>query len=107
MAPAAISPLPTAPHDLKGPISWDLFPDGLKTTGQHPPLYDQLVPFEKFPKEITGPTVWKAEEYREHPEKWTHVFTEAQIEELSKASDAFIASKTPLTGISKVGTIHI
>lgn len=104
MAPAATSSLPTAPHDLGGPISWDLFPDGLKTTGQHPPLYDHIIPFDKFPKQIDGPTVWKAEDYRENPEKWTHVFTQDQIDELSTASDAFLASKTPLTGISKVRT---
>ncbi|KAJ5264139.1 hypothetical protein N7505_008060 [Penicillium chrysogenum] len=101
MAPAATSSIPTAPHDLAGPISRDIFPDGLKTTGQHPPLYDHIIPFEKFLKQITGPTVWKAEEYRENPEKWTHVFTQDQIDELSSASDAFLASKTPLTGISK------
>ncbi|KAJ5478497.1 hypothetical protein N7530_004006 [Penicillium desertorum] len=101
MAPAATSSLPTPPHDLTGPISREIFPDGLKTTGQHPPLYDHIIPFEKFPKQITGPTVWKAEEYRENPEKWTHVFTQDQIDELSSASDAFLASKTPLTGISK------
>ena len=35
----------------------DIFPDGLKTTGQHPPLYDELHPYEKFPKEITGRTL--------------------------------------------------
>ncbi|CAG8876774.1 unnamed protein product [Penicillium nalgiovense] len=101
MAPAATSSLPTAPHDLTGHISQDIFPDGLKTTGQHPPLYDHIIPFERFPKHITGPTVWKAEDYRENPEKWTHVFTQDQIDELSSASDAFLASKTPLTGISK------
>lgn len=104
MAPAATSSLPTAPHDLGEPISWDLFPDGLKTTGQHPPLYDHIIPFDKFPNQIDGQTVWKAEDYRENPEKWTHVFTQDQIDELSTASDAFLASKTPLTGISKVRT---
>jgi hypothetical protein len=107
MAPAATSSIPTAPHDLAGPISRDIFPDGLKTTGQHPPLYDHIIPFEKFPKQITGPTVWKAEEYRENPEKWTHVFTQDQIDELSSASDAFLSSKTPLTGISKVRTMQV
>lgn len=102
MAPAATATLPTAPHNLTGPVSRDIFPDGLKTTGQHPPLWDHIQPFEKFPKEITGPTVWKAEEYHDNPEKWTHTFTQDQIDELSTAADAFLASKTPLTGISKV-----
>lgn len=101
MAPGLTESLPTPPHQL-GPIDRNIFPDGLKTTGQHPPLYDQLQPFEKFPKEISGPTVWKAEEYRDNPEKWTHRFTDEEIEELSTAADNFIASKTPLTGISKV-----
>ncbi|KAJ5545278.1 Taurine catabolism dioxygenase TauD/TfdA [Penicillium sp. DV-2018c] len=100
MAPAAVASLPTAPHNL-GPISRDLFPDGLKTTGQHEPLWEHILPFDKFPKQITGPTVWKAEEYRDHPEKWTHSFTEEQIAELSDAADKFLASGTPLTGIEK------
>ncbi|OQD68607.1 hypothetical protein PENDEC_c033G01789 [Penicillium decumbens] len=99
MAPALTDSLPTAPHQLSAPV--DIFPDGLKTTGQHPPLYDHIRPFDKFPRQITGPTVWKAEDYRENPEKWTHTFTPEQVEELSTAADAFLASKTPLTGISK------
>ncbi|GAQ07041.1 hypothetical protein ALT_4362 [Aspergillus lentulus] len=78
-----------------------LFPDGLKTTGQHPPLYDHLQPFEHFPKEITGPTVWTAAEYRDHPEKWTHRFTASELDELSRTADEFIRNKIPLTGISK------
>ncbi|KAF7175406.1 hypothetical protein CNMCM7691_007997 [Aspergillus felis] len=78
-----------------------LFPDGLKTTGQHPPLYEHLHPFERFPKEITGPTVWTAAEYRDHPEKWTHRFTPEELEELSRTADEFIRNKIPLTGISK------
>ncbi|KAJ5880395.1 uncharacterized protein N7473_011448 [Penicillium subrubescens] len=101
MAPALTDALPTAPHNLASTAPRDIFPDGLKTTGQHPPLYDHIVPFDRFPREITGPTVWKAEDYRENPEKWTHRFTEEQVEELSIAADAFLASKTPLTGISK------
>ncbi|KKA21199.1 Uncharacterized protein T310_4777 [Rasamsonia emersonii CBS 393.64] len=101
MAPGVVDTLPTPPHQLKGTVDLNLFPDGLKTTGQHPPIYEELKPFEAFPKEITGPTVWTAEEYREHPEKWTHRFTEEELEELSTTADKFIASGTPLTGISK------
>ncbi|OJI98638.1 hypothetical protein ASPVEDRAFT_80276 [Aspergillus versicolor CBS 583.65] len=83
------------------PLSLDAFPDGLKTTGQHPPLYDALRPFDKFPKSISGPTLWKAEDYKDAPEKWTHRFSAEEIAELSATSDAFLAAKTPLTGISK------
>lgn len=106
---AAVSTLPTAPHQLgtqahvQPPIDLKLFPDGLKTTGQHEPLPDLIQPFEKFPTEITGPTVWKAEEYKDRPEKWTHRFTAAEVEELSTTADRFIAAGIPLTGITKVG----
>ncbi|GIJ99051.1 hypothetical protein Aspvir_001175 [Aspergillus viridinutans] len=85
--------------ELAPPAS--LFPDGLKTTGQHPPLYEHLQPFERFPKEITGPTVWTAAEYRDHPEKWTHRFTPEELDELSGTADEFIRNKIPLTGISQ------
>lgn len=84
------------------PLSLDAFPDGLKTTGQHPPLYDALRPFDKFPKSISGPTLWKPEDYKDAPEKWTHRFSAEEIAELSATADAFLAATTPLTGISKV-----
>jgi len=102
MAPALTEPARSAPHQLCGPPSKAVFPDGLKTSGQHPPLYDQLHPYSDFPKEITGPTVWKAEDYSSNPERWTHPFTEEEIVEMSEAADQFMASDTPLTGISKV-----
>ncbi|KAJ9212833.1 hypothetical protein DTO166G4_5645 [Paecilomyces variotii] len=101
MAPGLTDTLPTPEHQLYSHAPRDIFPDGLKTTGQHAPLYDHIQPFEKFPKEITGPTVWQAEDYKNNPEKWTHRFSEEEIEELSTAADNFLASKTPLTGISK------
>lgn len=102
MAPGLTDTVPTAPHQLNASVPLDAFPDGLKTTGQHAPLYDHLRTFEQFPKEVSGPTVWKAEDFREHPEKWTHVFSPEEIEVLSTASDNFLANKIPLTGISKV-----
>lgn len=101
-----------APHELQSSLNQPspspkidlaLFPDGLKTTGQHPPLAEELHPFEDFPSEITGRTVWKAEDYKDHPKKWVHRFTAAEIEELSSTADQFIAAGTPLTGISQVG----
>ncbi|KAJ5634291.1 hypothetical protein N7528_002133 [Penicillium herquei] len=77
------------------------FPDGLKTSGQHPPVYSQVRPYADFPKHIEGPTVWKAGDYSQNPEKWTHQFTEEEIKEIGDASDKFIQDKTPLEGISK------
>ena len=75
---------------------------GIKTSGQHPPLYDQLKPYSDFPKEITGPTVWKSEDYASDPDRWTHVFTKDEIAEMSDAADNFHAGNVPLTHISKV-----
>ena len=60
--------------------SSDVFPDGIKTSGQTPPNYDQLKPYDAFPKEITGKTVWHAEEFKNNPEKWTHRFTEEEVQ---------------------------
>ncbi|KAK4236174.1 hypothetical protein C8A03DRAFT_45787 [Achaetomium macrosporum] len=78
-----------------------IFPDGIRTSGQHPPLYHLLKPYSSFPKEITGPTVWQASDFTTHPERWIHRFTPLEVSELSAAADAFIASGTPLTGISQ------
>lgn len=78
-----------------------IFPDGIRTSGQHPPLYDALKPYSEFPKEITGRTLWKRDDYVHNPERWTHPFTDDEVQELSEAADQFIASGTPLTGISK------
>lgn len=78
-----------------------IFPNGIKTSGQHPPLYDQLKPYSSFPKEITGPTVWKAEDYINNPERWTHPFSEDEIAEISRTADKFLADAMPLTSISK------
>jgi hypothetical protein len=90
---------PTAPKSL--------FPDGLKTSGQHNPTYDLLTPPSLFPKEISGPTVWKAEDYRDHPERWTHVFSASEVEELGRAADDFIESGRPLTGMAKVRGLEL
>lgn len=101
MAPAVTESLPTAPHLLSKPVSKSIFHDGIKTSGQHPPLYDQLRPFSEFPREIYGPTVWDANDYKNNPERWTHPFSEEEIVEMSKAADDFLAAGTPLTGITK------
>jgi hypothetical protein len=82
--------------------SSDVFPDGIKTSGQTHPNLDQIKPYSTFPKEITGKTVWKGEEFKDNPEKWTHRFTAEEVQELSDTADAFIQSSTPLTGITRV-----
>ncbi|KAG0650771.1 Taurine hydroxylase SAT17 [Hyphodiscus hymeniophilus] len=109
MAPSILDNLPTAPHLLSKnhkSIDTKTFPDGIKTSGQHPPQPEYLRPYSDFPKEITGETVWKAEDYTNNPERWVHVFSEEEIAELSAVSDKFLANKTPLTGISK-GNFHL
>ncbi|KAL3490414.1 hypothetical protein BJX62DRAFT_141311 [Aspergillus germanicus] len=79
----------------------DLFPDGLITSGQHPPNYNLVRPYEDFPEEITGPTVWHAADYVDNEDSWTHSFTDEQVAEIGVTSDAFIESGMPLTGITK------
>jgi len=103
MAPALTSaPTPLPPTTSSPSIaSKSVFPDGIKTSGQHPPLYDLLQPYSAFPKHITSPTVWNATDYAHNPERWTHPFSASEIAEISAAADAFLASGTPLTGISQ------
>ncbi len=92
---------PSAPAKRNDDAPRAIFPDGIRTSGQHPPLYDVLQPYSAFPKQITGPTVWQRSDFEGHPERWVHPFTPSEISELSTAADAFIAAGTPLTGISK------
>ena len=107
MAPALATTTSTPPHELathltENPIvPRNIFPDGIRTSGQHEPLYELLHPYSHFPKLITGPTVWSKANYLDHSERWTHYFSEAEIQEISDAADQFVASKTPLTGITK------
>ena len=106
MAPGLVETTPTPPHELQTPVTKNsLFPDGLRTSGQHNPVYSRLRSFEDFPKEISGPTVWKMEDFCDNPERWTHPFSQEEIAELGTAADKFIAAGTPLTGISKVRTM--
>jgi hypothetical protein len=108
MAPGALIDEPQAalPQVKNADAPRSIFPDGIRTSGQHPPLYEKLRPYADFPKEISGPTLWKAEDYANSPEKWTHAFTDEEVQELSDTADQFIASGIPLTGISKVCVNH-
>ena len=105
MAPGLLvdEPQQQLPHPSKSnnDAPRHIFPDGIRTSGQHPPLYDVLKPYSAFPKEITGPTVWQRSEFESRPDRWVHPFTPEEIAELSATADAFIASSTPLEGISR------
>ena len=100
MAPGLVEA--TGLQTLPSPVELSVFPDGLKTSGQHSPIYSLVRPYADFPKTHTGPTVWKAEDYQEHPELWTHPFTAEEVAEISDAADQFTQTGTPLTGISMV-----
>ncbi|KAI0474887.1 Clavaminate synthase-like protein [Xylariaceae sp. FL0804] len=104
MAPGLVDP-PAVSADSPAPstttVNKAVFPDGYKTAGQHPPVPSRIQPYENFPKEITGPTVWNSADFKDKPETWTHAFTEEEVAEISEASDKFIEAKIPLTGITK------
>ncbi|KAA8912336.1 taurine catabolism dioxygenase TauD, TfdA family protein [Sphaerosporella brunnea] len=71
------------------------------TSGQHSPLFSQLLPWTQFPAEITGRTVWERRDYVEHPEKWVHVWTPEQVAEIEAATEAYVASGRPLVEITR------
>lgn len=85
-----------------GSVNKNLFPDGYKTSGQQEPVYSCIQPYERFPNEIMGQTVWKPQDYKNNPEKWTYSFTDEDVAEISAAADKFMAAGLPLTGITKV-----
>ena len=115
MAPSVLPVTETSAHDpvkpaevapTDPPADKRYFPDGLKTSGQHPALEDAIFSYEDFPKQISGPTVWTKSDYQNHPDRWTHPFTQEEISELSEASDQFIESGAPLTGLTRVSSSH-
>lgn len=102
MAPGLTATFPNHTPIIEKQVPRSIFPDGIKTSGQHPPIYHQLSPYQDFPHEITGPTVWDAADYKKTPERWTHSFTDDELAEMSEAADKFRDAGIPLTGISKV-----
>lgn len=102
MAPGLTAALPNQSPTVEKQLPLSIFPDGIKTSGQHPPLYHKLKPYHDFPHEITGPTVWDADDYKNNPERWTHYFTNDEVAEMSEAADNFRNAGIPLTGITKV-----
>lgn len=101
MAPALTEQPAEVPFFSYDKPSKAVFPDGIKTSGQTAPIYEQIKGYSEFPKEIGGPTVWKSEDYQNNPERWVHRFNEDEVRELSMAADDFLASGTPMTGIAK------
>lgn len=102
MAPGLTATFPHHTPTLEKQVPRSIFPDGIKTSGQHPPLYHQLSPYQDFPHKITGATVWDADDYKNYPERWTHWWTDEEVAEMSEAADTFKNAGIPLTGISKV-----
>lgn len=105
MAPGLTSVETVTPiniHKIEPQAPQAISTHGSKTSGQHPPNYDELRPYEDFPEAIEGPTLWKAEDHRDNPERWVHRFSQEEIEEMSTAADNFKAAGTPLTEISRV-----
>lgn len=102
MAPGVLTD--TATDVLQNPskhsLSADSFPSGFKTSGQHPPLYDQLAPYSAFPKHISGPTAWHPSTYQSNPDSWIHPLTPTEISDLSKSADDFLSSGHSLTAIT-------
>lgn len=74
----------------------------IQTCGQFDPIYEKLSAYESYPTEITGRSLWKAEDFRQNPEKWTYWWTPAQLSALSNTADEFLAEKRSLTTITKV-----
>lgn len=97
----AILPLSTT---ALGPLKADpaIFPDGLKTSGQHSPIASLIRPYFEYPKKIEGKTVWDKSDFEGREDKWQRSFTAEEIEEIGKAADGYIASGRPLTGIRQV-----
>ncbi|KAJ9094484.1 hypothetical protein QFC21_006023 [Naganishia friedmannii] len=65
------------------------------TSGQQEPLPELLQPYEKFPTKISGPTVWRAEDFRSRPDLWQRQWTPELIQQLEEAFDKFeVTGKT-------------
>lgn len=72
------------------------------TAGQLEPVPELIQPYENFPKKITGPTVWVAEDFRSRTELWQRKWTPELIAQLEEAFDHFEASGKTLPEINRV-----
>ncbi|KAL1406724.1 hypothetical protein Q8F55_006128 [Vanrija albida] len=95
MAPVAV-PLAT---ELKAPTDGPVKP--LLTSGQHEPIFDILTPYDQFPQEVTGPTVWTKEQFESDPKAWKWRWTPEQIADLEKAYVEWEATGKSLPEINR------
>lgn len=82
--------------------------DWIGTSGQLDAGINKLAKYSCYPKEITGKTVWRTEQFASKSD-WTYVWNDNEIELLEKAARDFHQSGVPLEQISpdtfKVGEI--
>ncbi|BFZ54929.1 hypothetical protein PYCC9005_001966 [Savitreella phatthalungensis] len=71
------------------------------TSGQYDQLSETVTPYEQYPKQISGPTVWVRDDYQTHPERWVHWWTSEQLAEIEQAARNFQATGASITDISK------
>lgn len=90
---AVIPPLPAAP--LKS------LTQGL-TSGMLEPDHSLVQPYANFPKEITGKTVWKREDFINDESLWKRFWTPENIASLEKSYDEWAAKGLTLPQIDRV-----
>ncbi|KAK4686742.1 hypothetical protein P7C73_g3388, partial [Tremellales sp. Uapishka_1] len=73
----------------------------LLSAGQTEPLAELIQPYNKFPKQVTGPTVWKREDFVDNPDQWKYTWTSEQIAALDGAYESFQKSGKNITEIRR------
>ncbi|WVQ80576.1 hypothetical protein IAT38_002681 [Cryptococcus sp. DSM 104549] len=71
------------------------------TSGQHEPDHALIQPYSAFPKEVTGRTVWKREDFIKDEQLWKRQWTEQHVRELEEAYEKFEESGLDLPQIDK------
>lgn len=102
MAPS-VSVLPAAqpPHEHIASLKAATNMRKKLTSGQWDQLPESITPYEQYPKEVTGRTVWRQEDYANSPERWVHWWTADQLAQIEAAALAFEQAGISLTDISK------
>ncbi|WWC70478.1 uncharacterized protein I206_104429 [Kwoniella pini CBS 10737] len=71
------------------------------TSGQHEPVESLVQAYSSFPREVTGPTVWRREEYIDHPDLWKKTWTAEQIKDLETSYEGFLKTGLDLPQITR------